>query len=126
MGHATVLHQLQRPWEQSPQTGSVYFCSSAGCDLVYFDAQGLRITGELLRQPVGQKQTGEARVLCYCFGVSLGDWLQNPSVRAFVMTQTKAGVCACEIRNPSGRCCLGDFPKLEQGRAPSLSVKDSR
>jgi hypothetical protein len=28
-----------------------------------------------------------------------------------VMAQTKAGLCSCDTSNPSGRCCLKDFPK---------------
>ena len=112
VGHVTVLHQVRRPWEQSLQVEPYYFCSSADCDLVYFNAEGARFVREQVRQPVGQKQTGKARLLCYCFGVSLGDWLQDRGVREFVIAQTKAGACACETRNPSGRCGLGDFPKL--------------
>ena len=111
MGHTTVLHQVQRPWEQPLQSGPYYFCSSADCDLVYFNLQKTRIGRDQVRQPVGQKQTGNARLLCYCFGATLDDWLQNPGVREFLSAQTQAGACACETRNPSGRCCLGDFPK---------------
>ena len=29
------------------------------------------------------------------------------------MQRTKAGECACEIRNPSGQCCLANFKHLE-------------
>ncbi len=29
------------------------------------------------------------------------------------MQRTKAGECACEIRNPSGQCCLANFKRLE-------------
>jgi len=36
------------------------------------------------------------------------------AIKAFVIQQTKEGLCACESRNPSGRCCLADFRRLEQ------------
>jgi hypothetical protein len=27
------------------------------------------------------------------------------------MTEVKAGNCACEMKNPSGKCCLGDVTR---------------
>jgi hypothetical protein len=30
-----------------------------------------------------------------------------------VIEQTRLHNCACDVRNPSGRCCLKDFPKAE-------------
>jgi len=42
--------------------------------------------------------------------VRLGDYQSDKRLKDFVVEQTKADVCACDIRNPSGRCCLKDFP----------------
>ena len=107
----TLLNQLQRPWAQGLGDGPWYFCAGPDCDLVYFNAAGEGFDQARLRQPVGHKQHSEQRLLCYCFGVTLADYLADPGVRDFVLAQTKAGVCACASRNPSGRCCLADFPK---------------
>jgi hypothetical protein len=43
--------------------------------------------------------------------VSKTDYLDNPGTREFVVEQTKLKHCACEVQNPSGKCCLKDFPK---------------
>ena len=111
----TMLHQLQRPWARPLDGGPYFFCAVPGCDLVYFSPGGGQFSLADLRQPVGQKQTGDERLLCYCFGVRLQDYRVNPEVRDFVVAQTKAGVCACASRNPSGRCCLVDFSKAPAG-----------
>jgi len=37
--------------------------------------------------------------------------LADPGIRDFVVAQTRLGLCACDTRNPSGRCCLIDFPR---------------
>ena len=31
-----------------------------------------------------------------------------------LVIEEKRGACACEINNPSGRCCLGDVGKVEK------------
>jgi len=36
------------------------------------------------------------------------------AMKAFVVQQTKEGLCACEARNTSGRCCLADFRQMEK------------
>ena len=60
-------------------------------------------------------------MLCYCFGVSRADFDRNPGTKDFVTAQTKAGLCACETSNPSGRCCLKDFPILASDGFTSVS-----
>jgi len=65
-----------------------------------------------MRTPVGVKEASADTLLCYCFGVSKQDFQTDPATREFVVAQTKAGLCSCDTRNPSGRCCLKDFPKL--------------
>jgi len=81
------------------------------CDAVYFGEDGSVLGMGEIRGEIGQKRSGLDRLLCYCFGVTQGDAEADPSAKAFVVQQTKQGVCACDSRNPSGRCCLKDFPK---------------
>lgn len=112
----TLLHQLRFPENQRIAESSYYFCENPACERVYFSPDGTHYTQEQLRMPVGQKSVSPQRMLCYCFDISaqqVMDELQqsghSPS-KAFVVEKTKAGLCDCEIRNPSGRCCLKDFP----------------
>jgi hypothetical protein len=53
------------------------------------------------------------KMLCYCFSISLDDYIKNPALKDFVLEKTKAGACMCKTMNPSGKCCLKDFPSLE-------------
>ncbi|MDH5191065.1 MAG: hypothetical protein OEW89_07425 [Gammaproteobacteria bacterium] len=55
-------------------------------------------------------------ILCYCYDISYGkvlgeiEELGYSTSRTYVEQQTKSGDCACKTKNPSGKCCLKDFP----------------
>ncbi|MDH5183349.1 MAG: hypothetical protein OEX12_05605 [Gammaproteobacteria bacterium] len=108
----TLLHHLKAPWAQTLTEQKYYFCDNPDCAVVYFGEDGTLFSLTEIRGSVGQKQSGPDKLLCYCFGVSQGEYLRDPAIKDFVVAQTKAGSCACDSRNPSGRCCLKDFPKL--------------
>jgi hypothetical protein len=113
----TLLHQLATPWQQRLDEGAYYFCNQPGCAVVYFSDAGERFSSEALRQPAGQKSAAAGRTLCYCFDIrfsDLSDAAAAKQCREFVINQTRNKVCACEQRNPSGRCCLRDFPHQEE------------
>lgn len=40
---------------------------------------------------VGIKSASDNSLLCYCFGVSRSDVLHNPSIKEYVVEQTKQG-----------------------------------
>lgn len=105
----TLLHQLARPWHRQGMNQQYYFCGTPDCEVVYFTDTGVTIGKQELRTVVGSKETAPDALLCYCFDVSRAD-AADPAVRDFVVRQTRAGLCACTTRNPSGRCCLKDFP----------------
>lgn len=107
----TVLHHIKFPWAWRRWAHRYYFCDDPDCDVVYFDQAGSTINREALRTTVGAKTRGEDVTVCYCFGISRANLAYVPETRAFVLEQTKKQICACEVRNPAGRCCLRDFPK---------------
>ena len=96
-------------------TSEYRFCPDAGCDVVYFGADGQPFTTTDVRVPVWQKMPFRDRPICYCFGESERSiWEELEAggastavdrVRAHIV----AGRCACEVRNPRGACCLGDL-----------------
>jgi len=110
-----VLHQLQFPDNQNLAQGDYAFCANSDCLNGYFSKCN-RIAKSQLRV----FQSAAATMLCHCFDISETSYraaLANGSalaIKAFVIQQTKEGLCACESRNPSGRCCLADFRRLEQ------------
>lgn len=96
-------------WKQTAKR--YFFCDDPACDVVYFGDDGSTLVKSQLRTRVGLKEGAGDALLCYCFGISKQDFESDPAVRDFVIAQTKAGRCSCETSNPSGRCCLKDFPK---------------
>lgn len=107
----TVMHQVHNPWQYDLNGNFFYFCNDPNCEIVYFTDQNVTINKAGLRSQIGAKETSVKRTLCYCFGITEEQLLKDTSLKNFVITATKEKKCACEIRNPSGRCCLRDFPK---------------
>ena len=89
------------------------FCQTPACLTVYFSEDQLHtVTEDQLRVQVYQKHSGEGDVLvCYCFYHSPHSIQQVGRTRVIeqVTRLTKTGVCACDIRNPQGSCCLGNL-----------------
>ncbi len=107
----TVLHHVKHPWALHATDKTFYFCDDPECEVVYFCNDNSVITTAGLRTAVGIKSAIASSLLCYCFGVSKADLIKNAALKEFVIEQTKQGLCSCETTNPSGRCCLKDFPK---------------
>lgn len=106
----TILHHIQQPWKYYFKEQGYYYCADDNCDVVYFGEDGQTIHKHELRTQESEMQKFNEVMLCYCFGVSMRDAKSNPAIKAFVIQHTKLGNCACEARNPSGSCCLKDFP----------------
>lgn len=111
VGVQTISHHIKEAWNWKPTAKRYFFCDDPACELVYFGDDGSTIPKSHLRTPVGVKEMSDDGLLCYCFGVTKLNYLSNPATRDFVVAQTKAGQCSCDTSNPSGRCCLKDFPK---------------
>lgn len=107
----TLLHHLRTPWQIALTEQPYYYCDDPGCPVVYFGADDTTITQESLRTSVGCKIPDDEATVCYCFGVTRAEARNDPAARTFVVEQTRIGACACDTRNPSGRCCLKDFPR---------------
>lgn len=108
----TVLHHIRTPWNKTLSDQTYYFCTDTNCNVVYFAEDNSRILHNEMREPVGQKSEHPQRIICYCFDIKLSDIKDNPQQRKqFVIEQTRQSQCDCQIRNPSGKCCLKDFPK---------------
>lgn len=88
------------------------FCETPDCPVVYYGPQIIPTTG--VRTRVGVKVTEHPKPVCYCFSFTeqdiIGDVLAcgRCTIRDFIVEKVRLGECACEIKNPSGRCCLGN------------------
>lgn len=94
-----------------------YFCSTPECEVVYFKREDIfhLILKTDLRVTVGMKEKDPAQKwVCYCFEHSEGTILEeihrkgSSSAVELITAEIKAGNCSCEIKNPRGKCCLGD------------------
>jgi hypothetical protein len=106
----TILHHIRSPWKWVEKRQGYYFCDDPNCDVVYFGKDDSVITKTQIRTTVGIKERKPDSLICYCFGVSKLDAQQHPGIRDFIVGKTKVGICSCDTSNPSGRCCLIDFP----------------
>jgi len=119
----TVKSLLRRLPLGMPNT-QYYFCDSSECEVVYFPLDSkapLFYRGDLTVR-VGAKETEEPIPVCYCFGFTRRD-LENEiaetgrsTVADQIRTEVNAGNCACEVKNPSGKCCLGDVTRAANDR----------
>ncbi len=116
--YQTVLHHLAQPYSHAlSEDNGYYFCKNNQCDVVYFDTKGTLFELGDVRGKIGEKDHSPKRQICYCFDVTF-DQVEAEieehgfsSIKEFVKSQTKLKNCACEIRNPTGKCCLINFPK---------------
>jgi len=112
----TVYHQVRFPENLEMPPDDYFFCPSKACSTGYFSIAGLIIPSLQLRshQEIQQDQ------LCYCFDINAADYLNAlrannaERIKDFVVQRTKSGECACEIRNPSGQCCLAKFKHMDK------------
>lgn len=111
VGVKTILHHLAMPWRNKLKNQFYYYCTDINCDVVYFGQDGSAISKSALRTSVGIKDKSPERTVCYCFGVSFTAAEGDEAAKEFVTEMTRQSLCSCETSNPSGRCCLKDFPK---------------
>jgi hypothetical protein len=110
-----VLLMLKPLLVEQAMSGTYSFCSAPNCPIVYFDEQGSqRFTTDDLRVVVGVKAHVDPIPLCYCFGFDeshIRDEISRigtTSISSRIGGLIREGLCACEDRNPSGACCLGE------------------
>lgn len=121
VGLITLFQLIKRPFQKEINRSSqYYFCSSKECEVVYFSNQNndFLFKKEHLIVKVGQKESTPKQV-CYCFDYTHQDILEEvqktgKSTATQIITQNiKEGLCACEMRNPQGSCCLGNVKEAE-------------
>jgi hypothetical protein len=112
----TVKALLDEAALRRVEHGFYRFCPHPECRTVYFDpGTGLVFTTADVRVAVWQKEPPGSRRICYCFDENEADIRaeieRHGSSRASqrVRDHIAAGRCACEVRNPHGRCCQRDL-----------------
>lgn len=111
----TVLLMLKPEFLERAMTGTYRFCTTAECPIVNFE-EHTRNSFSLddLRVTVGVKATQAPILLCYCFGFDESHIRNEVSrtgstpIPERISRLIREGLCACELRNPAGVCCLGE------------------
>lgn len=111
----TVKHLLKYDLARSLQSGRFWHCANPDCDAVY-----VRFAGESpgdrpdeifrrddIKECAQPDATGRDRLVCYCFGYTVGEIQDDAasgasSVPAAIAAEVRAGNCACEVKNPAG------------------------
>lgn len=110
----TILHHVKHDHLDRVNGEAYRFCSNRDCEVVYYSDGGTRFTVDDLRELVTAKTGGDKRPICYCFGFTEADVRREieltgrSSIPTTIGTLIKEGMCACEVRNPAGVCCLGE------------------
>jgi len=114
----TVLLMLKPELLEQAMTGTYRFCSARDCPVVYFEErESHRFTIDDLRMRIGLKVKEDPIPLCYCFGFDeshIRDEISrtgSTNIPQRISALIRQGLCACETRNPSGMCCLGEVNK---------------
>lgn len=110
-----------------------YFCDSSDCEVVYFplDPEAPSFLRGDLMVRVGAKEIEDPLPICYCFGFTRQDiWDEicrtgKSRLAKRITAEVEAGRCACEVRNPSGNCCLGDITRTAKDRMKSQKESPS-
>lgn len=113
---AETINALARP-ELQPAGGfpAGYVCTNPDDPILYFfpgDTPALSQDDVTVR--VGFKEAEAPHLVCYCFEHTREDiqheYRQHGEslIEASIREQVSQGTCSCEVKNPTGRCCLGE------------------
>ena len=117
VGDETIQAMLERSVANGLLALERRFCPTPSCDVLYYGADGRVVEKDKARVRVGMKETDDPVTLCYCFNFSRADVRREVAetgmcvIPARIAAEVKAGRCACEVKNPSGACCLGEVNK---------------
>lgn len=115
-GHADRLLAVERR-----------FCRTPSCAVLYYGADGGLVEKGAASVRVGLKETEDPIPLCYCFEFTRAQVRQevaetgNSTIPDRIDAEIRAGRCACERKNPSGACCLGDVRKAVKEAKAALA-----
>lgn len=128
------LEHLLKPEQRAElRDTAYYFCQTPECDIVYFSDEPLHyFDKDDVAVRVGVKEKEDPIPVCYCFNFTERDIIEDVERygegRIFkeITANVKAGVCACEVKNPSGRCCLGNVQRaMKKARVPAAGRRQA-
>lgn len=113
-----TVKSLVRNHTRVNASSSFSFCRNTHCDVDYFSADATFRKEDV--KVVGIKETDDPVPLCYCFDYTREDILREihetgeTKLAEIIKGEAQGGFCACEVKNPSGKCCLGEITRAIQ------------
>ncbi len=113
---AETINALVRP-ELKPTGGFTdgYYCPNPDDPTLYFFPEGGQtLSKDDVTVRVGFKEAEPPRLVCYCFEHTREEIQQDflrqgeSTIEADIREKVAAGLCSCEVKNPKGKCCVGD------------------
>ncbi len=116
-----------------PRRQTFWLCEDSDCDVVYFGEDGTLLgTRDVRVIPSFKGSPSQNDLVCYCFLYSrqdIEDELKasgETTIFERISAEVKAGNCACEARNPSGKCCLGVVKRaIQETREKSQMTQET-
>lgn len=104
----------------APADQRYWLCRQLACEVVYFGEDATVIMAADMTVAPGFKSKAPEALVCYCFQHRRGDLEAElaaggeTTIPKRISAEVEAGNCACEVRNPSGKCCLGEVQRVSQ------------
>jgi hypothetical protein len=114
-----TVKSLVRDHTRVPAVASFSFCPTPDCETVYFSERAIFQKPDL-KVRVGVKEQGDPIPVCYCFDYARAEICReiekfgNTEIPERIKAEIQAGFCACEVKNPAGKCCLGNVSQVIQ------------
>ena len=119
VGAKTVKHLLRTPLPHAVWGDGFRYCADPGCDVYYVRRRGeeqgalgpdadLEVyTAEHVKERARPYASGLDRLVCHCFGYTVGDIVEDARsgrhlIPQAIAAEVRAGMCACEVMNPGG------------------------
>jgi len=111
-----VRHHVTKPWRRDLENKQFSFCDAPDCRTVYFTLDADNFTVDDVREPPAYKTGDGANLLCFCFDVTGAEATGEPDPTPYIRERVRRQVCACNVLNPSGACCLGSIGRWRKDR----------
>ncbi|MCI0356779.1 MAG: hypothetical protein L0099_17350, partial [Acidobacteria bacterium] len=121
-----TVKSLVRDHTRVATPAAYFFCRTAECGVVYF-SEAVIFRKDDVKVRVGIKETDDPLPLCYCFDYTRQDVHRDLVTRGRtqipeqIKAEVQGGFCACETKNPSGTCCLGEVNRAVREAATSIT-----
>lgn len=105
IGEKTILSLLKEENQDLLDNQKLYYCNNHDCDLVYF-SEKQNFYKKDLKINIDDK-------VCFCFNISKEEIEREGKDKVLdkIKTNMKDIGCSCDIKNPSGKCCM---PQIEK------------